>query len=56
MSDGFALDFTTVWDDDPVGAAFTADSMAEHAAENALEWEARENARIEEEVRIADAG
>ncbi len=39
LSDGFVLDPTTIWDDDPIGAAFSADAMAERAAEAARAFE-----------------
>jgi hypothetical protein len=53
MSDGFVLDLSEVWNDDQFGAAREADRLAENAAEDAREYEAKESAtlRIED---IAD--
>jgi len=53
MNDGFVLDLSEVWNDDPIGAAREADRLAERAAEDAREYEAKESAerRIDE---IAD--
>lgn len=50
MTGGFVLDLSEVWNDDLIGAAREADRLAEGAAEDAREYEAREAAerRIEE--------
>ena len=47
MSDGYMIDKTSVFDpDDEIGAALAADSMAEAAAREEREYQARENARM----------
>lgn len=46
MNDGFVLDLTGVWVNDLFGAAREADRLAERAAEDARDYEARESASI----------
>ena len=50
MNDGFVLDLSYIWEDDLIGAAQGADSLARRTAENNREFEAQEaaNLRIEE--------
>ncbi len=52
MSDGFVLDLSEVWNDDLIGAAQEGDRLAERAAEDAREYEAKESATL----RIEDIG
>ena len=46
MNDGFVLDLSEVWNDDLIGAAREADRLAERAAEDAREYEAKESAKL----------
>jgi len=55
MSDGYLIDKTCIFDsDDEIGAALAADSMAEAAAQEEREYQARENARMRMEEGRAE--
>ncbi len=46
MNDGFVLDLCEVWNDDLIGATRESDRLAERAAEDAREYEAKESATL----------